>query len=45
MAEYKDWKSKKEVEIKDIKNFTFPSTGAKILLKSRPPVSKECSTD
>ncbi len=45
MAEYKDWKSKKDVEIKDLKNFEFPTTGAKILLKSRPPIAKECNTD
>ncbi|MFA5050037.1 MAG: hypothetical protein WC501_03440 [Candidatus Micrarchaeia archaeon] len=45
MVSYKDWKSKKDVEIKDAQNFEFPSTGAKILLKSRPPVSKFCSTD
>ncbi len=45
MVSYKDWKSRKEVEIRDAKNFEFPSTGAKMLLKSRPPVSKVCSTD
>ena len=45
MSEYKDWKSKKPVEIKNLKNFEFPSTGAKMLLKARPPISKECSTD
>ncbi|MDD5023228.1 MAG: hypothetical protein PHU63_03605 [Candidatus ainarchaeum sp.] len=43
--DYKDWKTKKPVEVKDLKNFEFPSTGAKILLKARPPIAKECSAD
>jgi len=45
MAEYKDWKTKKFVEIKNMKAFEFPTSGAKILLKARPPISKEYSTD
>lgn len=45
MADYKDWKTKKDVEIKDMKNFEFPSSGTKILLKTRPPIPKECPTD
>ncbi len=45
MTEYKDWKTKKEIQIADLKKFEFPSSGTKLLLKSRPPIAKECSTD
>lgn len=45
MGEYKDLKNGNIVTIVDEKNFAFPTTGAKMLLKSRPPISKESSTD
>ncbi len=44
MAVYRDYKTGKEVEIKEGK-FVFPSSGTRILLKSRPPIAKEVSTD
>lgn len=43
--EYKDFKTGSSVSLKKDKNFAFPSSGAKILLKSRPPIAKETSTD
>jgi hypothetical protein len=45
MAEYKDVKTGAIVTVADEKNFLFPATGAKMLLKSRPPIAKEVSTD
>ena len=45
MGEYKDLKSGEIVVVADEKNFVFPTTGAKMLLKSRPPISKESKTD
>jgi hypothetical protein len=45
MAEYKDLKTGTMVEVADEKNFVFPSTGAKMLLKPRPPIAKESGTD
>jgi hypothetical protein len=45
MAQYKDLKTGHIVDVADEKNFTFPATGAKILLKVRPPISKASSTD
>lgn len=45
MGEYKDLKTGAIVSIADEKNFIFPATGAKMLLKSRPPIAKEVSTD
>jgi DNA-directed RNA polymerase subunit RPC12/RpoP len=44
MGEYKDLKTGAIVNITGDK-FTFPTTGAKILLKGRPPVAKEVRTD
>lgn len=44
MAEYKDLKSK-NILVSDEKTFNFPATGAKMLLKSRPPIAKEVKTD
>ena len=44
MAEYKDPKTGASVELSGEK-FAFPSSGAKILLKARPPVAKEVSSD
>ncbi len=44
MAEYRDLETGKIIEI-DEKKFDFPSSGAKILLKTRPPIAKEVSTD
>jgi hypothetical protein len=45
LGQYKDLKTGTMVEILDEKNFVFPSTGAKMLLKSRPPISKDADTD
>jgi len=45
MAEYKDLKTGSIVEVTDEKNFAFPSTGAKMLLKTRPPIAKDVGTD
>jgi len=44
MEEYKDLKTKTVVSISGDK-FTFPASGTKILLKSRPPISKEVASD
>lgn len=44
MAEYKDQKTGVAVASAGEK-FAFPTSGAKILLKSRPPIAKEVSTD
>ncbi|MEM5814796.1 MAG: hypothetical protein QXD77_03185 [Candidatus Aenigmatarchaeota archaeon] len=44
MADYKDMKTGTAVNVSGDK-FAFPSTGAKILLKSRPPVAKEVKSD
>jgi len=44
MGEYKDPKTGAAVALSGEK-FAFPSSGAKILLKARPPVAKEVSTD
>lgn len=43
MADYKDLKSGVVVSSGD--KFTFPSTGAKVLVKARPPIAKEVKTD
>jgi DNA-directed RNA polymerase subunit RPC12/RpoP len=45
MAEYKDLKTGALVHIDTDKKFQFPTTGAKILLKTRPPIAKELKTD
>ena len=45
MAEYKDVKSGAIVTVADEKNFAFPSSGAKMLLMTRPPIAKEVRTD
>ncbi|MCK4319250.1 hypothetical protein KAW38_01625 [Candidatus Micrarchaeota archaeon] len=45
MSEYIEFESKKRITITKLKNFEFPSSGAKILFKARPPVAKEVSTD
>ena len=45
MGEYKDIKTGTVVSVVDEKNFQFPTTGAKILLKCRPPIAKEVKTD
>ena len=44
MAEYKDQKTGAGVELTGEK-FAFPTSGAKILLKGRPPIAKEVSSD
>ena len=43
MGEYKDLKTGTAVATGD--KFSFPSTGAKVLVKSRPPIAKEVKTD
>ncbi len=45
MAEYKVWKTNELVEVSDAKNFQFPASGEKMLLKTRPPVAKTSNTD
>ncbi len=45
MGEYKDMKTGAAVAVSGKEKFSFPTTGAKILLKGRPPVAKEVSTD
>ncbi|MFH0884286.1 MAG: hypothetical protein V1861_01090 [Candidatus Micrarchaeota archaeon] len=44
MGEYKDPKTGVSVAVTGEK-FAFPTSGAKILLKSRPPIAKEVATD
>ncbi len=44
MGEYKDPKTGIAVAVTEGK-FAFPTTGAKILLKARPPIAKEVHTD
>ncbi len=44
MGEYKDLKTGMTVNVTGSK-FTFPNSGAKILLKARPPIAKEVATD
>jgi DNA-directed RNA polymerase subunit RPC12/RpoP len=45
MPEYKDHKTGEIFKIQTDKGFKFPSTGTKILLKTRPPIAKEVKTD
>ena len=45
MGDYKDLKTGAVVTVTDEKNFAFPATGAKMLLKARPPIAKDVSTD
>ncbi len=45
MGEYKDFKTGTPINASKDKAFAFPSSGAKILLKSRPPIAKEVNTD
>jgi|GEM_PF-518663 len=45
MGEYTEWESGNKVIISSLKTFEFPSTGAKVLFKSRPPLAKELNTD
>jgi len=45
MGEYKSWKNGTLVEIASLKDFQFPPTGDKILLKARPPLSIEMGSD
>ncbi len=44
MAEYVDLKTGTVVTINGDK-FTFPTTGARVLLKPRPPIAKEVTSD
>ena len=43
MGEYKDMKTGARVETGD--KFKFPATGAKVLIKERPPIATEVGTD
>jgi DNA-directed RNA polymerase subunit RPC12/RpoP len=45
MGEYRDLKTGSVVTIESEKEFAFPPTGAKILLKCRPPIPREVTTD
>jgi len=45
MEEYKDFKTGAPVQGGKDKAFAFPASGAKILLKSRPPIAKDVTTD
>ncbi len=46
MDEYKDMKTGENVKVtKNKDNFSFPTSGVRILHKSRPPVTKEVTTD
>jgi hypothetical protein len=45
MEEYKDLKTGAPVSVGKDNKLPLPSTGAKMLLKSRPPVAKEVPTD
>jgi DNA-directed RNA polymerase subunit RPC12/RpoP len=44
MGEYKDPKTGVSIAVTGEK-FAFPTSGAKILLKSRPPIAREVETD
>ncbi len=44
MGEYRDLETRKLVQTPEGK-FDFPTSGAKMLLKTRPPIAKEVSTD
>jgi hypothetical protein len=45
MGEYREWETGNKVMISSLKTFEFPSTGAKVLFKARPPIAKEMGTD
>ncbi|MBD3389501.1 hypothetical protein GF415_00925 [Candidatus Micrarchaeota archaeon] len=45
MGEYLEWETGNRVNISNLKTFEFPSTGAKVLFKARPPIAKEMGTD
>ncbi len=45
MPKYKLWPAGEEVEIKSLKDYVIALSGAKVLVKVRPPVAKEVSTD
>ncbi|MDD5337604.1 MAG: hypothetical protein PHS02_03920 [Candidatus ainarchaeum sp.] len=45
MAQYEVWKTRDLVDVSDAKNFEFPHSGEKILLKKRPPIAKTSNTD
>jgi len=45
MGEYREWESGNKVVVSSLKTFEFPSTGAKVLFKCRPPIAKELNTD
>ncbi|MFH0736980.1 MAG: hypothetical protein V1827_00290 [Candidatus Micrarchaeota archaeon] len=44
-GDYKDQKTGTAVTMAGGEKFAFPTSGAKILLKSRPPIAKEVSSD
>lgn len=45
MGEYKDIKSGTVITIANEKKFSFPASGVKMLVKARPPIAKDVSTD
>lgn len=45
VGEYASWKNGAIVEIANLKEFQFPPTGDKVLLKARPPTAIEIPTD
>ena len=45
MPNYKVWLTGEKIEIKDFKAYALALSGAKILIKERPPVAKEVTTD
>lgn len=45
MAQFRVWKTGDQVEVGDEKNWQFPASGEKILLKTRPPIAKTVATD
>ncbi|HIH22677.1 MAG: hypothetical protein AABW86_06160 [Candidatus Micrarchaeota archaeon] len=45
MGEYISWKTGEKIDIANMKDFQFPPTGDKMLLKARPPVALDMKTD
>ena len=45
MTEYKHYKTGEVIKLNVDKNFVFPSSGEKTILKTRPPVAKQVNTD
>jgi DNA-directed RNA polymerase subunit RPC12/RpoP len=45
MPYYRIWPTGERIEIPQLKNYTIPFAGAKVLIKERPNVAREVSTD